>query len=140
MKMSNKAYGYVNGKPVYSRDEFIYVKRGFCELKSDDELLAYATRVSCGWSNAGHKRTFTSFYLGDYALDEPMASLTGTEYGRLKKLQSEARERLNEEEKQKDWKRVETYYYADNSVEDVYENKYGERKTVMNVYPHGDVS
>lgn len=28
-------YGWVNGRKVYSRDEFIYTKRGFGELGND---------------------------------------------------------------------------------------------------------
>lgn len=85
--MDDNVYGYVNGKPVYSRDEFIYTKRGFEEIESDTELINYAKKVTYDWSDAGHKRSFTSFYISDYALSEPYVSLTIREFKRLKELQ-----------------------------------------------------
>jgi hypothetical protein len=84
-------YGYVNGKAVYSRDEFIFTKRGFETIETDAELLKYAEKVTSNWYNAGHHHTFTTYYLGDYALDEPQASLTTEEYKRLKELQAIAK-------------------------------------------------
>lgn len=134
----NSIYGYVNGQPVYSRDEFVYKCRGFGEIKSDEELISYAEKVTGHWQNAGWCRTFTSFYLSDYALDEPYRSLTKSEFARLKELQSAAIAEEERIEAEKEWRLVNTLYYADNSVEEVYENKYGERKTVMAVQPHGD--
>lgn len=135
----NKEYGYVNGKAVYSRDEFIFEKRGFGAIENDTDLLAYAEKVTYGWQNAGWKRRFTEFYLSDYALNEPYASLTHTEFERLKKLQAEARQKEKKLEDAKEWRYVETIYWADNSEEEIWENKYGERKSVMTVGPHGDV-
>ncbi len=64
-------YGYVNGEPVYSRDEFVFKARGRGPIEDDDELIAFAEKVTSGWYNAGWCHTFTSFFLGDYALDEP---------------------------------------------------------------------
>ena len=135
----NEVYGYVNGKAVYSRDEFIFEKRGFGAIQNDTDLLAYAEKVSWGWQNAGWKRRFTEFYLSDYALSEPYASLTHAEFERLKELQAEARQKEKELEDAKEWRYVETIYWADNSEEEIWENKYGERKSVMTVGPHGDV-
>ena len=135
----NKAYGYVNGKAVYSRDEFIFEKRGFGTIENDTDLLAYAEKVTYGWQNAGWKRRFTEFYLSDYALNEPYASLTHAEFERLKELQAEARQKEKELEDAKEWRYVETIYWADNSEEEIWENKYGERKSVMAVGPHGDM-
>lgn len=135
----NEVYGYVNGKAVYSRDEFIFEKRGFGAIQNDTDLLAYAEKVSWGWQNAGWKRRFAEFYLSDYALSEPYASLTHAEFERLKELQAEARQKEKELEDAKEWKYVETVYYADNSEEEIWENKYGERKSVMTVGPHGDM-
>ena len=135
----NKAYGYVNGKAVYSRDEFIFEKRRFGAIENDTDLLAYAEKVSCGWHNAGWKRSFTSFYLSDHALDEPYASLTHREFERLKAMQAAARQKAKELEDAKEWKYVETICWADNSEEEIWENKYGERKSVMTVGPHGAV-
>lgn len=135
----NKVYGYVDGKAVYSRDEFIFEQRGFGAIQNDTDLLAYAEKVSWGWQNAGWKRRFTEFYLSDYALSEPYASLTHAEFERLKELQVAARQQEKELEEAKEWKYVETVYYADNSEEEIWENKYGERKSVMTVGPHGDM-
>lgn len=135
----NEVYGYVDGKAVYSRDEFIFEQRGFGAIQNDTDLLAYAEKVSWGWQNAGWKRRFTEFYLSDYALNEPYASLTHAEFERLKELQVAARQKEKELEEAQEWKYVETVYYADNSVEEIWENKYGERKSVMTVGPHGDM-
>lgn len=131
-------YGYVNGNPTYSRDEYIYVCRGFGAIESDSDLMSYAEKVTRGWYNAGWKRKFTDYYLSDYALSEPYQSLTHKEFARLKELQREAKEELKRADEAKCWKYVETTYWADNSVEEVYEDKDGNRKTVMVVAPHGD--
>ena len=63
-------YGYVNGNPVYSHEEFVCTKRGFGPIETDAELMAYAEKVTHGWSNAGWKQTFVGYYLSDYALAE----------------------------------------------------------------------
>lgn len=138
MKYDPNVYGYVNGKAVYSRDEFIFEKRHFGAIESDEELIAYAEKVTYGWSHAGWKRSFIDYYLGDYALGEPCASLTKAEYARLKELQAEARAARKAAEEAREWKLVDKVYWADNSVEEIYEDKNGERKTVMVVPPHGD--
>lgn len=132
------AYGYVNGKPVYSGDEYVYARRGFGAIKSDEKLLEFAEKVSGHWYNAGWRRTFTTYYLGDYALDEPKQSLTASEYKRLKELQQEARAAEKAADEARCWKRVDVMYFADNSVEEVWEDKDGKRKRVMAVAPHGD--
>lgn len=91
-------FGYVNGKAVYSRDEFIFTSRGFEEITSDAELLKYAEKVTYGWQDAGHKHSFAGFYLSDYALSEPCRSLTKKEFARLKELQKQAREEVEREQ------------------------------------------
>ena len=91
-------YGYVNGQPVYSAEEFRYKKRGFGEITSDAELMKYAEKVTGNWSRAGHNHKFVSFYLSDYALDEPYASLTKKEFERLKKLQKIAKDEYDTEQ------------------------------------------
>lgn len=85
-------YGYVNGKPVFSRDEFIYESRRRGPIEDDAELIAFAEKATSGWHSAGWSHSFIDFYLSDYALSEPFASLTLSEFGRLKELQQEARE------------------------------------------------
>ena len=134
----NSIYGYVNGQPVYSRDEFVYKCRGFGEIKTDEKLISYAEKVTGHWQNAGWHRTFTTFPLIEYALDEPYRSLTKAEFSRLKELQAAAIAEEERIEAEKEWRLIGRYGYADNSVEEVYENKHGERKTVLAVYPHGD--
>ena len=131
-------YGYVNGKPVYSRDEFIFECRHFGPIETDEELIKYAEKVTWGWLSAGWKQSFTGYYLGDYCLDHPMADLTTKEYERLKELQLEARRKEKEEYDAQEWKYVETIYWADNSIEEVWVNKYGKKENRMVVGPHGD--
>ena len=91
-------YGYVNGKEVQSRDEFIFESRGFKEITSDDELIKFAEKVTGHWYNAGHNHSFISYFLGDYALDEPKRSLTDKEYKRLKELQQIAKDEYEAEQ------------------------------------------
>lgn len=131
-------YGYVNGNPTYSRDEFVFACRHFGSIESDEELIAFAEKVTSGWSYAGRKQKFTSFYLSDYALSEPYRSLTLAEFARIKELQAEAKAEAKRAEEARQWKFVERLYWADNSVEEIYEDKDGNRKTVMVTGPHGD--
>lgn len=91
-------YGYVNGQPVYSAEEFKYKKRGFEEIISDAELMKYAEKVTGNWSSAGHSHKFVNFYLSDYALSEPYASLTKKEFERLKELQKIAKDEYETEQ------------------------------------------
>ena len=138
MTYEPSVYGYVNGKAVYSRDEWIFERRHFGAIQSDAELLAFAEKASYGWYHAGHKRTFTSFYLSDYAMSEPYASLTKKEFERLKELQKEAQAEEKRIEDAKQWRFIENVYFADNSIEAIYEDKDGNRKSVMVTAPHGD--
>ena len=131
-------YGYVNGQTAYSRDEFVFKKRGFVAIESDEELMAFAEKVTHGWSESGWKQTFAGFYLGDYALDQPKASLTAREYERLKELQAEARAAAKAADDAREWRLVDRVFRADNSEEEIWEDKDGIRKTVMVVGPHGD--
>lgn len=131
-------YGYVNGRPVYSRDEFIFEKRHRGPIEDDVELLAFAEKATSGWYNAGWRRTFTGFYLSDYALSEPCASLTTAEFNRLKELQRQAIAAEKAADDAREWKHTYTIYYADNSVEEIWTDKDGNEKRVMAVGPHGD--
>lgn len=92
MTYDPNVFGYVDGRPTYSRDEFIYKKRRRGPITDDAELVAFAEKVTSGWYNAGWHQTFTTYYLGDYALSEPLDSMTIKEYNRLKDLQKEARQ------------------------------------------------
>lgn len=121
-----------------SRDEFLYFRRGFGRIESDQELLAYAEKVTNGFYEAGWKHSFIGFYLSDYCLSEPYQSMTLDEFNRLKDLQLRMRQEAKAADEARCWKHIETYYYADNSVEEVWEDKDGVRKTVMTVGPHGD--
>lgn len=110
-------YGYVNGKAVYSRDEFIFTSRGFEEITSDAELLKYAEKVTYGWQDAGHKHTFAGFYLSDYALSEPYRSLTKKEFARLKELQKQAREEVEREQAKYDFSNYEGRPLTEEEIE-----------------------
>lgn len=133
MTYDPNVFGYVDGQPTYSRDEFIYKKRRRGPITDDAELVAFAEKVTSGWYNAGWRRTFTTYYLGDYALDEPLNSMTLKEYNRLKELQKKARDEAEAAEAARCWQHVETIRWADNSVEEVYKDKDGNIKRVMTV-------
>lgn len=135
--------GYVywmNGvkREFESRDEFIYERRGFGRIETDEELLAYAEKVTHGFQRAGWKHSFLGYYLSDYALSEPYQSLTNDEFARLKALQYRMRQEAKAADEARLWVKVETICYADNSEEEIWEDKDGIRKTVMTVHPHGD--
>lgn len=68
MTHNPNVYGYVNGKPVFSRDEFIFEHRKRGPIEDDAELIAFAEKATSGWHNAGWSHSFISFYLSDYAL------------------------------------------------------------------------
>ena len=136
--MERSPWGYVNGRPVYSRDEYVYAHRGFGAIVNDKDLIAFAQKASHDWYNAGLQYTFATYYLGDYTLDEPRQSLTDSEYTRLKDLQAAARAAARAADKARCWRHVDTMYFADNSVEELWEDKDGIREWRMVVGPHGD--
>ena len=131
MIYDNGVYGYVNGKAFYSRNEYIYACRHFGPIENDKELIEFALK-KCG------KRKLTDMWRGDYALDHPKCDLTNDEYKRLKWLQAVELKRLKEEDKAREWKLTGRFCYADNSVEEEWTDKDGNKKIVMVVYPHGD--
>lgn len=137
-----RRYGVVDGEDVFSRDEFIFKGRGFGEImegqRGDRFLLKFAEEVTSGWYNAGHHQTFLGYYLSDFASSHPYCDLTKKEFERLKELQEEAIAEAKRIEDEKEWRYDHTIYWADNSEEEVWINKYGETKTVMAVQPHGD--
>ena len=63
MTHTPNVYGYVNGKPVFSRDEFIFEHRKRGPIEDDAELIAFAEKATSGWHNAGWSHSFISFYL-----------------------------------------------------------------------------
>ena len=144
MKHDPNVYGYVNGKAVYSADEFRYACRGFGALKTDKEIFDFAASRTSNWRsdhNGGScaNGDFRFFYLSDYCYAEPFRSLTKSEFDRLKAMQKKEVEAWKEAEKKRCWTKVETIYWADNSVEEVWRDKDGIEKTVMAVGPHGDL-
>lgn len=138
MKYVPNVYGYVNGVPVYSRDEYIFTKRHRGPIEDDAELVAYAEKVTGHWYNAGWRQTFETFYLSDYALSEPINSLTLEEFARLKELQRQARDAAKAADDAREWRLHDTIHWADNSVEEIWIDKDGNTKKVMTVGPHGD--
>lgn len=131
-------WGYINGKPVYSRDEWIFTRRGFGAIETDEELLEFARKKSGNWYHAGWHRTFETYFLSDYVYEEPYASLTKAEFNRLIEMQRKSIEKKRLEEDAREWKLWETRYYADNSVEEIWKDKDGIEKTVMVKQPSGD--
>ena len=138
-KMSANCYGCYNTTKVYGKNGWYYAKRGFGAITSDRVLMDYAKKVTSDWYDAGWHRKFEDFYLGDYALDHPRCDLTDAEYERLRELQKEARAKAKAEDDAREWKYVETIYWADNSEEEVWVDKNGIEKRVMTVGPHGDL-
>lgn len=135
MNYDPTVYGYVNGRPTYSHDEFVFALRGFGAIENDADLMAFAEKVTHGWYSAGWHHKFTTFYLDNYEISH---SLTEKELIRLKELQTEALAEYERIEAAKQWRLIDTVYWADNSVEEIYEDKDGNQKTVMAVGPHGD--
>lgn len=136
-------YGYVNGKAVYSADEFRYACRGFGALETDEEIFNFAADKTSNWRSDRNGCTyasgeFRSFYLSDYCYAEPFRSLTRSEFDRLKAMQKKAIEEWEEAERKRCWTKVQTIYWADNSVEEIWRDKDGIEKTVMTIGPHGD--
>lgn len=121
-----------------ARDASIYAHRGFGAITNDKALIEFAEKVTNGWGNAGWKRTFTTYYLSDYALSHPRADLTDSEFNHLLELQEEAEAAEKAADEAREWRKVGTYGYSDNSVEEVWVDKDGVEKTVMLVWPHGD--
>lgn len=60
MTHNPNVYGYVNGKPVFSRDEFIFEHRKRGPIEDDAELIAFAEKATSGWHNAGWSHSFTN--------------------------------------------------------------------------------
>lgn len=133
-------WGTINGKKVYSRDEFIFTRRGFGAINNDVDLLTFASKVTCGWSerNFNTEKKLSNFYLSDYCDSEPFASLTKDEFNRLCEIQKSIKAYEEHLEVLRDWRKVDTIYYADNSVEEIWEDKDGNRENRMVVAPHGD--
>lgn len=125
-------------KTCFSRDEFIYESRRRGPIEDDAELIAFAEKATSGWHSAGWSHSFIDFYISDYALSEPFASLTLSEFGRLKELQQEAREAAKAADDARCWQLKETINWADNSVEEIYEDKDGNIKRITVIGPHGD--
>lgn len=135
-----KRYGVVNGEDVYSAEEFVYKIRGFGPIEDDVELLVFAAKVTHNWrdGNSNGNKCFANFYLSDYCYAEPFHSLTKTEFDRLREIQRAHLAYLKSLEVLKEWHKVDTIYWADNSVEEVWEDKDGNRKNVVIIGPHGD--
>ncbi len=136
--MEKNIYGYVNGEAVFSANEFVYKSRGFGALETDEEIFNYAQKVTYNWSTGTYKADFRTFYLSDYALSEPRRSLTADEFKRLQAMQDSVRREHDKAEEARQWQKVDTLYWADNSVEEIWRDKYGTEKRVTVIGAHGD--
>lgn len=128
---------YYNGKAYEDINEYYYAVRHRREITTDKELIAYAREVTSNWYYCGWHRTFLTYYFG--RLENGRYEMTKREYERLLELQKMAVKAFEGMQAAREWKLSKTYYYADNSVEEVWEDKFGNTKTHMKVYPHGDV-
>ena len=117
MKNNSNWYGvYVGDKPVHNRNDLVCASRKRGAITTDAELIEFCEKVTCGWTDLGIKRGFLHFYLSDSEIAQPRLSLTDDEFKRLKEIQKVARE----EEKRKE----------DASLNEMYEDKDGDKKTV----------
>lgn len=138
MSFDPNVYGHVDGQPVYSRDEFVYKSRGRGRIDDDAELAAFAEKVTHGWFEAGWEHSLATYHLSEYALSEPFNSLTRSEFDRLRELQQAARGERKAAEDAREWCTVGESHFADNSVEEVQEDKDGDRRSILKVHAHGD--
>lgn len=128
-------WGYYNGKPCYSEQEWKHSCRQHGAFKNDAELVSFVRKLRAN----GLNRPIDRCYFSTYCLDEPMRSLTKAEFNRLLYLQQKAVEANEEFEESLNWKYVHTVYWADNSEEELWVNGLGEEKWIMSVHPHGDI-
>lgn len=127
-------YGYYNGTPYYTEEEYKYAIRHHGAFESDEELLAFCEKAS-----RKSREKLLLGYISDYCLEEPRRSLTRAEFERLRELSAEAQAAHKAAEEAREWHKVKTIYWADNSVEEIWEDRDGIQKSVMAVGPHGDV-
>lgn len=134
------AYVYCkNGEQIVfeSKAEYVKFKRGFDSFDSMEAMVAYLEEKT-HFYQAGWRRSFLGYYISEYCQDPVYDLLTPDEVKQLRAYQKQLQEEAKAADEAREWKKVDTYYYADNSVEEVYEDKDGNRKTVMVVGPHGD--
>lgn len=128
-------WGYFNGEPKYTEEDWIYSIRDHGACESDEELIALAQKISGNWFDAGWHRTFTTYYIDMY---EFQRNFTRAERKRLHELQAEAIAAEKAADDAREWRFKERYYWADNSIEEVWVDKDGIEKIVTIEYPHGD--
>lgn len=107
-------------------------------FESDDQMLQWLEEKGA-FSQYGHRRKFEDFYISDYCLDHIYDFLTKEEVEHLKVLQAEKIAQLKAADEERGWILIERVHYADNSVDEIWEDKDGNRKTICSVLPHGDV-
>lgn len=131
MKNNSNWYGvYVGDKPVHNRNDLVYASRKRGAITTDAELIEFCEKVTCGWTDLGIKRGFLHFYLSDSEIAQPRLSLTDNEFKRLKEIQKVAREEEKRKEDARQWKKVRTIRFEDGSLNEMYEDKDGNKKTV----------
>ena len=68
--------------------------------------------------------------MSDSEIAQPRLSLTDDEFKRLKEIQKVAREEEKRKEDARQWKKVRTIRFEDGSLNEMYEDKDGNKKTV----------
>lgn len=89
---------------------------------------------------AGHNRPLYQVWTeGSFEFFHGKNCITRTEYEKIMKLLTRyQRFYTYVKETSPQWKKVREIYWADNSIEELQINKYGEERTIMIVAPHGD--
>lgn len=128
-----------NGETFRFKDQNALViwKRGFESFESDEALIAYC-EANYLFSSFGRPTSFENADLSPHWSDL-VSHLTCPEIKRLKELQSALRKEKAEKEAKKNWKRVDTLYFMDNSIEEIWEDNKGNHKRIMATAPHGDI-
>lgn len=122
-----------------TRDEYLLMERNY-NPSSVAKLIKFIQNKGAFY-DAGHRRPLTRVCTkSPYEFFHGKDLVTRTEYEKIMKLIARyQRFRNYVEEIAPEWRTIDTIYWADNSIEDIQVNKYGERRKVTRVGPWGDV-
>ena len=73
-------------------EEYVIKRRGFASFENAYEMMKWMEKKTCGFSQDGHKRSFTSYYISNYCGDKDYHLLTNSERELLKRYQGKLRE------------------------------------------------
>lgn len=136
--MSYTAYRNGTITKYDSHDAYIKAKRSFERFPCMEKMVEYL-REKTHFQQAGWRHDFLDFYISDYSQDPIYDYITMEEGRQLREYQKELRAKADAAEAARGWRLVDTIYWADNSVEEIWEDKDGIRKSKTVVGPHGDL-